>query len=113
MKPISPLFVGKGSACGLDSCVRMVEEVDAIAAVDAIIRRRSRGKGKRWKGKVENGIGLGRLVACTWQGFEGRQHQMKGREGGEERKEGRIKAALVRNNHHSLFVAPLLATHPG
>jgi hypothetical protein len=37
MKPNSPRFAGKGPACGLEPCVRVTEEVDAIAAVDAII----------------------------------------------------------------------------
>jgi hypothetical protein len=36
-KPISPCFNGNGPACGLDSCIRIVEEVDAIGDVDAII----------------------------------------------------------------------------
>src|SRR6266851_6188901 len=51
MKPISPRFNGRGPACGLDSCIRMVEEVDAIAAVDAIIDRSGRS-GRSGKGKT-------------------------------------------------------------
>jgi len=78
-KPISPRFVGKGPACSLDSCVRVVEEVDAIAAVDAIIGSSGKSGEGETRGNVkENGIGLGRLVACTWQGLSGRQHQRKG-----------------------------------
>jgi len=53
-KPISPRLNGKGPACGLDSCDKRVEEVDATAAVDAIMD--SSGKsgevGERKEGKV-------------------------------------------------------------
>jgi hypothetical protein len=69
-----------GPACGLTSCVRVVEEEDATAFVEAITDSSRRSGKERMVGKV----GL-ILAACTWQGSEeGRQHQMKEEEEEEE-----------------------------
>jgi hypothetical protein len=46
MKPISPRFDGRGPACGLTCCVRVVEEDDATAFVEAITDSSGRS-GKR------------------------------------------------------------------
>jgi hypothetical protein len=65
-----------GPACGLTSGVRVVEEEDATALVDAITDSSGRSGKERIVGKV----GLIK-AACTWQGSEeGRQHQVEGKE---------------------------------
>jgi hypothetical protein len=79
MKPISPRLDGMGPACGLTSCVRIVEE-DATTFVEAINDSSGRSEKERIVGKV----GL-ILAACTWQGSEeGRQHQVEGKEENKE-----------------------------
>lgn len=97
MKPISPRFVGKGPACGPDSCVRVVEEVDAIAAVDAIIglsgksgERENCGNVKReWdKFGATSSLLLARIIGGTPASNEG--NEGRGREEGRRIKAGRV-----------------------
>jgi hypothetical protein len=75
MKPISPRFDGKGPACGLDSCNKMVEE-EEVAEVDAMMgssgksgkfNGRARGEERRESREVKgNGMDSQLLAACTW-----------------------------------------------
>jgi hypothetical protein len=80
-----------GPACGLTSCVRVVEEEDATAFVEAITDS-SEG---REKDRIVGKVGL-IVAACTWQGSEGRQHQIEGKkEDGEGESEGNWRLVTI------------------
>jgi hypothetical protein len=67
MKPISPRLDGMGPACGLTSCVRVVEEdEDATAFVEAITDSSGRS-GKEWI-VAESGLDSGSLHLARVRG---------------------------------------------